>query len=632
MLRRIGLLLILASIVLSLAPSASAGAAPSAVVTPSVGIGDGQWILVSWHGFPAFGGVAIRECQAHPVDLTTDCARVYASPAISNASGSGRAYVPARTGDVVATNGSSTFTCDASTPCTISVSPTANDISSAATVPISFAITPDACPPPAGDRLLGGGETSAFLAMFAWSAHSCTPPESLAFGYTGTNSLQGITNYITGTTGSQFAITGMAPTTEQDGQLTDKKHAVTFAPVTASSLVLAYKIFTHPDGNVGQQITDLKLTPQAVAKIFTGQISNWNIDPTINHLNPQYKGLLPSVVQASARADQSAATYEFTSWLSATAKPWLPKQWPGPTAIWPSIPNWAAGTTGEHNLATLLATGGDSPDWSNWGFIGYVDSSWAKYFGLSIAKIQNAAGKFVDATPESVRAGIAHMKRGHYGILQPDYTNRSPAAYPMPQIDYFMAPRQKVGPSADVMADLIRYAVGAGQTPAPTRDASTDGVLPLGYVALPDALVKQALASAKLIGAGPPWPLNPVGNGKDPTPPIDNNGGGTPDPGPIGGGGGGFPTTPLGGGPGPTPLPGGGKGDGSPSPTPNQAVAAFRAIAFDPSTARRLPASLAVLGGVALIAGPVLRRVSRAPVASSGGFVSKLRSTIGRSK
>ena len=623
---RLGALLIVLGVVLSLAPSASA-AGPSAAVAPSVGVGDGQWVLVSWQGFPPFGGVAIRQCTAHPVDPLTDCARVYSSPAISNRQGSGKAYVPARAGDVTATNGTATFTCDAATPCTMAVSSSSTDISSAVLIPISFAVTPDACPAPTGSRLLGGGETSAFLAMFAWSAHSCTPPDSLAFGYTGTNSLQGMQNYIAGTTGSQFAITGMPPTQDIDGQLFDTKHAVTFAPVTASSLVLAYKIYTHPGGNVGQQITDLKLSPEAVAKIFTGQITNWNIDPTINRLNPQYKGLLPSIVQAAARADQSAATWTFTSWLNATAKRSLPKEWQGPTAIWPSVPNWAAGITGERNLADLLASGGDSPDWLNWGYIGYVDSSWAKYFGLSIAKIQNPAGAFVDATPATVRAAIAHMHPGRDGILQPDFQTRTPGAYPMPQVDYVMAPCQAVGASGAEMADVIRYAVGDGQQPAPTKDAATGGVLPLGYVGLPGGLVTDALQAAKQIGTGvQKCPHTDYGrkHHQPGTNPAGQDGGTTP------GGGPGFPSS--GGSSVPPPPSNHPSSTGTKSPPSAEvAVAPFRAIAFTPSS-RRLPVSLAMLGLVVILAGPVLRRVSRPGDVSSttGGLVAKVRASIGR--
>ena len=45
--------------------------------------------------------------------------------------------------------------------------------------------------------------------------------------------------------------------------------------------MLAYKIFSQGNGSPGSQVTDLRLTPEIAAQVFTGQLTNWQTDAAV---------------------------------------------------------------------------------------------------------------------------------------------------------------------------------------------------------------------------------------------------------------------------------------------------------------------------------------------------------------
>jgi ABC-type phosphate transport system substrate-binding protein len=580
-------------------PAHAATAKPSVTLTPDTQVGPGQYVEVHWEHFDTFGAVFFRQCILKPKNSETQCTPIYKDYGVNDASGSGTLYEELTTGKVASATKGKSFVCDELHPCTLGVFTDPHTLSTGVLVKVTFAPTPDSCPETPGAPVLGGGSTSSFFAMFKWAAGLCRPPHRLTVGYTGTNSIQGIDNFALGLTGSDFAVSGVPPSSTQSKELAQKGKKVTFAPLDASSVVLAYKIFVKNDGQLGRQVTNLKLTPDAVARIFTGQIINWSVNEEINSLNPEYEGQFPSNVRAMARADNAASTWEFTSWLSATAHKALPKDWPGPTEVFPAHYLGVSDViSGEDLLAHAIAQN-DDDDYTEFGYIGFLSASYAHYYGLPIAKIQNAAGKFVDATPASIDAGIKDAKTGTDGFLTPSYTKKDSKAYPMPLVDQLMAPTNKFPTTkGDVLRSFITYAVGAGQSPK---------VLPAGYVPLPQSLRRQALAASKEIPSS-------AGDEGTPPPPSDGGGGG-------GGGGGGFTTGGTGGGsrtPSPPPS--------SPSAHPSLSTApppAFEAAAYEaPSSPFVLPAILVFLA-MGLVAGPLLRSVAK-PGARTSRAVAKL--------
>jgi hypothetical protein len=178
-----------------------------------------------------------------------------------------------------------------------------------------------------------------------------------------------------------------------------------------------------------------------------------------------------------------------------------------------------------------------------------VDAATATRYGLPMATLRNAAGKFVAPTTASLLAGEAAMKPSAVpSVLAADPTATDPAAYPLPALTYAMtSPTTLDAPAGKDYAAFLRYAAGPGQQPG-----VAPGQLPLGMAPLPDALKAQTIAAAATIeaqaGKTPPrgpGPQSPVSAGS----PIGSGAGSTGGGSPVAPGTSGNPTAP-GGGPG----------------------------------------------------------------------------------
>ena len=140
------------------------------------------------------------------------------------------------------------------------------------------------------------------------------------------------------------------------------------------------------------------------------------------------------------------------------------------------------------------------------GVLALMDTATANRFGLATAKLKNAAGEYVAATPSSLLAAEAAMKPSAVtSVLAPTAASTAAGAYPLTMLSYAAtvpaalaeqdaANKVKTALSRKGYAALLRYAGGAGQA---TGDAP--GQLPVGYAPLPQALRAQTLAAASSI-------------------------------------------------------------------------------------------------------------------------------------
>lgn len=462
--------------------SPAVAASPSVTVTPSTGLGDQQFVNVSWTGFAPLQVVFFRQCTATPTDVNTQCTALFNDYGYTDANGMGNMFEPVSEGNIRSASGAH-FTCDDQTACTLGVF-TKGTLSSGTLVPISFAPTPDGCPVAKGAAIAGGGADAANRAVYGWTVNVCSPPKSLGVNYISANDQDGRENFLSGL--NDFAVTGNPFSADELKQAKAKGKTFAYAPITSSGLVLAYKIFDQnaAASEPGAEVTDLKLTPQLVAEIFTGQIQNWHADADINALNPGH--VFPPSVWPLVRGDHSAANYEFTSWLTATAGSALPSNWPGASYDYPlSYLTQNAAIVGGESLADAIAdplSAQNSNDYFNVGYIGFIDSSEAAYYGLPVAKIENAAGSFVDATPTTIAAALSHATTNADGVtVSPNYSDTDPNDYPMPVVDYAVVPTNKYDyQKGRTLQAFLRYAVTAGQQAEPP-----------GYVPLTPAMVQQ---------------------------------------------------------------------------------------------------------------------------------------------
>jgi phosphate transport system substrate-binding protein len=197
-------------------------------------------------------------------------------------------------------------------------------------------------------------------------------------------------------------------------------------------------------------VKKLNLTGPIIAKIYLGTIHNWN-DKAIAKINPGVK--LPNLgITPVFRSDGSGDTYAFTDWLSRVSSPFK-SQVGNATAV--SFPKGVGGKGNDGVTAVVGSTNGT---------IAYISASYIIAHGLSVAALQNRAGKFVYPNLKNISAAASAVKsvpaNNELHIVNPP--KKAKLAYPLSTFGYVIAPKAsgKSGP----LKTFISYAVHAGQT------------------------------------------------------------------------------------------------------------------------------------------------------------------------
>ena len=142
----------------------------------------------------------------------------------------------------------------------------------------------------------------------------------------------------------------------------------------------------------GVQDGQLKLTADVLAKIYNGEITQWN-DSAITSINPGVK--LPAAkINVVHRSDSSGTTWIFTHYLTAAApsvwKAGADKEVPWPTGV------GGKGNEGVASSVTQLN-----------GSIGYVEYAYAKQANMVSVQMQNKDGKYVKPSLDTFGAAAA---------------------------------------------------------------------------------------------------------------------------------------------------------------------------------------------------------------------------------
>jgi phosphate transport system substrate-binding protein len=247
----------------------------------------------------------------------------------------------------------------------------------------------------------------------------------------------------------------------KDEELAKVQGALLHFPTTLGAVVLAYNL---PD------VKDpLKLTPDVVAGIYLGDIKTWN-DKKIADANPGVK--LPSdAINVAYRSDGSGTTAVFTGYLAAISGPWKDKVGAGKSVSFPV----GSGAKGNDGVAGVIKT---TP-----GTIGYVELAYAKQTALPYAQVQNAAGKFVTASPDSVSAAAAGVADKIPDDFRISIVNApGDGAYPISSFTYLLVYQDATDAAkGKALAQFLWWALHDGQKLGPALD----------YAPLPDAIVKK---------------------------------------------------------------------------------------------------------------------------------------------
>ena len=138
---------------------------------------------------------------------------------------------------------------------------------------------------------------------------------------------------------------------------------------------------------------ELVLDGPTVAKIFLGEVKNWN-DPAIKKLNPN-ASLPTDAIAVVHRSDGSGTTFIFTDYLSKVSPEWQSKVGSNTSVEWPT----GIGAKGNEGVANNVA--------QTKGSIGYVEYAYAKQNKLTFTKLINSDGKAVAPTAEAFQAAAS---------------------------------------------------------------------------------------------------------------------------------------------------------------------------------------------------------------------------------
>jgi len=176
-----------------------------------------------------------------------------------------------------------------------------------------------------------------------------------------------------------------------DGPMTDEQIAAVDGNVLHFPTIIGADVLTYNLPALGT--ARLRLDPAAVADIFLGSITRWN-DPRLVALNPGVP-LPDRDLIVVHRSDGSGTTYVFTDYLFKVSQEWATRVGRATSVEWP-IGLGGRGNEGVTQQVKQLE-----------GTIGYVELVYALSNNLPVARIQNAAGEFVEPTLESVTAAAA---------------------------------------------------------------------------------------------------------------------------------------------------------------------------------------------------------------------------------
>jgi len=256
----------------------------------------------------------------------------------------------------------------------------------------------------------------------------------------------------------------------KDEQIAEMKVKPLHFPTVLGAIVPIY--------NVPGVATGLKLTPDALAGIYLGEIKKWN-DPKIAAENKGVK-LPDAEIITIHRSDGSGTTFIFTEYLGKVSSTWKSKVGANSSVSWP-----VSGLAGKGNDGVAGMVKQTS------GSIGYVELVYAAKNNMSTAMVRNKAGKYVKASVESVTAAAAAAANDIPADFRVSITDPpGAAAYPISSFTYLLIP-SKIDDAAKkkVMVDFLGWMLTTGQKDAPGLD----------YAPLPSKVVAKEKAQIALV-------------------------------------------------------------------------------------------------------------------------------------
>jgi ABC-type phosphate transport system substrate-binding protein len=288
----------------------------------------------------------------------------------------------------------------------------------------------------------GSGSTWAEPAVQEWTRDVVA--DGIQINFNGDGSAEGRQQYMQQEV--DFAASDIAFLTQGDpfgGGIESPAYSYSYVPIVAGGTTFMYNLVVD-----GQRVSNLRLSGQTIARIFTGQITDWD-DPAITR---DYGAQLPNQpITVVTRSDGSGASYQFTDWLATDyTSMWNafcaanggPSTNCGPTEFYPGF-SGSIQKDGSDQVAGFLASSISE------GSIGYDEYAYALSYHIPVVKMLNAAGYYTLPTPYNVsialEQAIINENASSPDFLMQDlhnvYTATDPRAYPLSSYSYLIVPR-----------------------------------------------------------------------------------------------------------------------------------------------------------------------------------------------
>lgn len=191
----------------------------------------------------------------------------------------------------------------------------------------------------------------------------------------------------------------------------------------------------------------LRLTGDVLARIFMGEITQWN-DAEIMKLNPGVN--LPDLpIKVVVRSDGSGTTYNFADYLAKVNPVWREKYGVKTNVTW--LENFLLAKGSEGVVKAIKETA---------GAIGYVDYGYVKDNKLNAVQLKNLDGEFVKPSMDAFRTALSNSDWVSRGSFTTTLTNKpGRAAWPITMGTFAVLPQ--VTDRADETQRALKFFVWA---------------------------------------------------------------------------------------------------------------------------------------------------------------------------
>ena len=253
-----------------------------------------------------------------------------------------------------------------------------------------------------------------------------------------------------------------------DEQLSQAKSKILHIPTVLGAVVPAY--------NVPGVTGEVKFTPDALAGIFLGKITNWN-DKAIASANPGVNFPNQTIIVVH-RSDGSGTSYIFTDYLSKVSKEWADSVGKNTSVKWPA----GLGAKGNEGVAGMIR----QMD----GAIGYIELIYAVQNKIPYGSVKNSSGTFVKASLDSVTSAAGSVKTMPSDFRVSITNAPGKEAYPISSFTWLLIPSQsKDAAKGKIISEFLNWMVDDGQKMTAQ----------LTYAPLPDSVAAKVKAAIKQV-------------------------------------------------------------------------------------------------------------------------------------